>query len=101
MLINAPNHTLAARPFLPAQSVEQTSGAFERMLKRIHGLVCGMHGHDSVLQYERNRMFLRCTSCGHETPGWEVTPAAFQMRRAEPRPARAAAPDLEMFRRIA
>ena len=34
---------------------------------------CGLHGHDSLLQFEQDRMFLKCTSCGHETPGWELT----------------------------
>jgi len=99
MMINAPDHTLAARSFLPADTGERTSGALERLLKRIQGVMCGLHGHDSVLQYERNRMFLQCTSCGHETPGWEVTPGAFQMRRADPKPARALTSDLGIVRR--
>jgi len=100
-MINSPDHTLAARPFLPADSGAHTSGLIEWALKRIQGLVCGLHGHDSVLQYERNRMFLRCTSCGHETPGWEVTPAALNIRRLAPKPARSVASGLGIARRIA
>jgi hypothetical protein len=41
----------------------------------MHQIVCGFHGHDNLPQYERNRIFLKCVSCGHETPGWELTEA--------------------------
>ena len=34
--------------------------------------MCGLHGHDALVQFERDRMFLRCMSCGHETHGWEL-----------------------------
>ncbi len=40
--------------------------------KRVQQALCSLHGHDSLLQLERDRMFLRCASCGYETPGWEV-----------------------------
>lgn len=33
---------------------------------------CGLHGHDNLLQFEQERMYLKCVSCGHETPGWEL-----------------------------
>ena len=26
--------------------------------------------HDELMQFEKNRLSLRCISCGHETPGW-------------------------------
>jgi hypothetical protein len=31
-----------------------------------------MHGHDSLLHFEHGRMSLLCSSCGHESPGWEL-----------------------------
>ena len=34
--------------------------------------ICGLHGHDTFLHFERDRMSLRCVSCGHETPGWDL-----------------------------
>ena len=34
--------------------------------------VCGLHGHDSLMQFERGRLSLKCTSCGHESPGWDL-----------------------------
>ena len=40
---------------------------------RVRQMFCGLHGHDNLLQFERDRMFLRCVSCGHESPGWEMT----------------------------
>ena len=43
-----------------------------RVVDRVRQMVCGLHGHDSLLQFERDRMYLRCVSCGHETPGWEL-----------------------------
>jgi hypothetical protein len=42
------------------------------MVDRVKQLWCGIHGHDSLLQFEQARMFLRCVSCGHETPGWNL-----------------------------
>lgn len=35
-------------------------------------VLCAMRGHDSVLHVEGHRMLMRCTSCGHDSPGWEV-----------------------------
>jgi hypothetical protein len=32
-----------------------------------------MRGHDSVLHFEGNRVMMRCTSCGHDSPGWEIS----------------------------
>jgi hypothetical protein len=44
-----------------------------RTLGRLGQLVCGLRGHDSVLHFEGNRVNMRCTSCGHDTPGWEIS----------------------------
>jgi hypothetical protein len=33
---------------------------------------CALHGHDNLLHFERDRMFLKCASCGYESPGWEL-----------------------------
>ena len=43
------------------------------VVARVRQMFCGMHGHDNLLQFERDRMFLRCVSCGHESPGWALT----------------------------
>jgi hypothetical protein len=58
-----------------------------RVMDRVRQMLCGLHGHDSLLQFRQDRMFLRCVSCGHETPGWEVseTAPATARRRATPK----------------
>jgi hypothetical protein len=43
------------------------------VFERVRQTVCGLHGHDSLLQFAQDRMYLKCVSCGHETPGWELT----------------------------
>jgi hypothetical protein len=42
------------------------------VLERLGQLVCGIHGHDNLIQFEQSRMFLKCASCGHESPGWRL-----------------------------
>jgi hypothetical protein len=44
-----------------------------RATRSIQSAVCGLHGHDPLLQVEGARLFLRCTTCGYETPGWTTT----------------------------
>src|SRR5260221_509443 len=43
---------------------------------RIRQGLCGMQGHDALLRFERDRVFLKCFSCGHESPGWTVSRAS-------------------------
>jgi hypothetical protein len=45
------------------------------VMDRVRQMLCGLHGHDALLQFGQDRMFLRCVSCGHETPGWELNEA--------------------------
>jgi hypothetical protein len=58
----------------------EASGMLARTVDRLGQLVCGFRGHDSVLHFERNRVMMRCTSCGHDTPGWEITGRGPQKR---------------------
>jgi hypothetical protein len=53
-----------------------------RALKRIGQALCGLRGHENVLHYERNRFALECSSCGHVSPGWEVSGPQPQRRYA-------------------
>jgi hypothetical protein len=52
--------------------VSHAEGLGGKLLDRARQMLCGLHGHDTLLQFEQDRMFLRCVSCGHETPGWEL-----------------------------
>jgi hypothetical protein len=46
---------------------------WDRATRSIQSAVCGLHGHDPLLQVEGARIFLRCTTCGYETPGWTTS----------------------------
>jgi hypothetical protein len=50
-----------------------SSGVMSRLASRVNQTLCGLSGHDSVLHFAGTRVMMRCTSCGHETPGWEVS----------------------------
>ncbi len=56
-----------------AIQVHADTGMMARVGDKLRQIVCGLHGHDTMLQFEQERMFLRCVSCGHETTGWELT----------------------------
>ena len=65
-------HDFALRTDDTRQPVEGLGG---RVLDRVRQVFCGLHGHDTLLQFEKERMFLRCVSCGHQSPGWELNEA--------------------------
>ena len=71
MVTNYPQQLAAAAEI----TYERTSGVVARAMGRLGQLMCGMRGHDSVLHFEGNRVMMRCTSCGHDTPGWEISGA--------------------------
>ena len=50
-----------------------TASVVARTFGRLGQLICGLRGHDSVLHFEAHRLNMRCTSCGHDTPGWEIS----------------------------
>ena len=53
------------------------------LLKR---LICAWRGHEDYLHFEKNRVYLACVACGHESPGWTIDlhrpVLRFQSRRA-------------------
>jgi hypothetical protein len=49
--------------------------SFRRAAKRATQMRCGITGHNVLLRYQPTRLSLQCTSCGYESPGWEVGPA--------------------------
>lgn len=58
-----------------ANAIQMDESVIARLMDRLRQAFCGLHGHDTLLQFEQDRMFLRCVSCGHETSGWELTEA--------------------------
>ena len=69
MVTNYPQQLAAAAEV----TYEKTTEVLGRTVGRIGQLMCGLRGHDAVLHFEGNRVMMRCTSCGHDTPGWEIT----------------------------
>ena len=56
------------------------AGIITRAIGRLGQMLCGFSGHDSVLHFEGNRVMMRCTSCGHDSPGWEISGRAPRKR---------------------
>jgi hypothetical protein len=79
MVTNFPQVT-TAEPVAAGLPDHATGSGFVRLVLWLRQFMCGLHGHDSVLHFERNRVLLRCTSCGHDSPGWQVSE-----RRPRPR----------------
>ena len=70
MVTNYPQQLTATAEVVRDRSLASGLG---RAMSRLGQLFCGFRGHDSVLHFEGNRVMMRCTSCGHDTPGWEIS----------------------------
>ncbi|MGE0447701.1 MAG: hypothetical protein AB7P99_20930 [Vicinamibacterales bacterium] len=75
------------------------TGIFARALGQVRQVVCGLHGHDALLHFEQGRMSLQCTSCGYETPGWDLKGSA--LARTAGRESRVVQMPLVQERRVA
>jgi len=76
----ATNLEHVAEQVFTALPVEAVRNLLSRATRSIQTALCGLQGHDPLLQVSEGRMFLRCTSCGHETPGWTTSPRAPRLR---------------------
>ena len=56
-----------------------------RALQMIRQFICGLHGHDALLHFETGRLSMRCTSCGHDTPGWDIKAAPVRREASAPK----------------
>ena len=61
-------------------SAAENGGVVGRLLHRLSQAVCGLRGHDAIMHFEGKRVMMRCTACGHETPGWEINERAPRKR---------------------
>jgi len=77
MVTNYPQRLTATTTMEGAQAA---GSAMNRAIARVSQLLCGLRGHDSVLHFEGKRVMMRCTSCGHDSPGWEVSGRAPRQR---------------------
>ena len=58
-----------------ASSVRRLLALAARAPKLFKQFSCGLHGHDSLLHFERRRVSLKCVTCGYESPGWSMAPS--------------------------
>jgi hypothetical protein len=52
------------------------TGLIARAFEHVQQFACGLHGHDALLHFEKGRLSMRCTSCGYQTPGWDLQKAS-------------------------
>jgi hypothetical protein len=74
MVTNYP-HSMTAQEGLRTTAHTAPAGRFAWAAEQLRQMFCGFRGHDTLLHFEDERISLRCVSCGHETPGWELNEA--------------------------
>jgi len=73
MVTYYPHRVASGERFEPDNDAHQADdGLATRVLNQVRQSLCAIHGHDSMVQFQPDRMFLRCTSCGHESAGWAI-----------------------------
>ena len=73
MVTNYPQRLTATTAATGQESANMgDESLLNRAMSRASQIFCGLRGHDSVLHFEGKRVMMRCTSCGHDSPGWEV-----------------------------
>lgn len=71
MVTNYPQQLTASRR-ARAGATEQEISFVGRLVDSVRQALCSLRGHDSVLHFEEKKVLLRCTSCGYDSPGWEI-----------------------------
>jgi len=100
MVTNYPHPVASGEGISKVANEAQVEGF--SMIDRVRQVFCGLHGHDNLLQFEQDRMFLKCVSCGHETPGWSLNEAPPTVTiRGDARRHAVVRPQLISVRRIA
>ncbi len=72
MVTNFPQQLAATTDATSEAPLDQAT-VVARAMGRLGQVFCGIRGHDAVLHFEGKRVNMRCTSCGHDTPGWEIS----------------------------
>ena len=80
MVTNYPQQLTAAAEVTRQATTE--SSLIARVASRIAQVFCGLHGHEAMLHFAGSRVMMRCSSCGHNTPGWEITGKGPRVRYA-------------------
>lgn len=85
LLVAAPQttaHATASDTTISTARPQARPGLVALTFRTIGQFICGLSGHDRVRKYEQNRVALVCASCGHVSPGWELTAPMPQVRFA-------------------
>jgi hypothetical protein len=104
MVTHYPHEIASERRFASGADAHQAvEGIVARGLTWLRQAFCGLGGHDNLMHFEKDRMYLRCVSCGRETPGWELSelPKPTMRLRGDARRHALARPHLVSARRIA
>ena len=82
MVTNYPQAFRSTGRLITAEESAPAKASSTRMMDLLKQMFCALHGHDTLMHFEQERMSLRCVSCGHETPGWELneTPPTLTVR---------------------
>ena len=58
---------LISSPKSPASESDTcaSDGVSARLVTRMSQIYCGLHGHDNLMQFQKDRVFLHCVSCGY------------------------------------
>ena len=57
-----------------------THSHWANVRSRLSQLICGMSGHQLLLNAEPGRLSLKCMSCPYETPGWTIKEKTYDVR---------------------
>lgn len=69
-----------------AQGHTEAAGVMGRVGEHMRQFICGLHGHDALLHFGDGRVSLLCSSCGYETPGWDVKASSARRDATTPKP---------------
>jgi hypothetical protein len=53
---------------------------WENLASRLSQLLCGLSGHQLLLNAEPGRLSLKCMLCPYETPGWAIKEKSCDVR---------------------
>jgi hypothetical protein len=42
------------------------------LIEPLRRVLCGLRGHDTIMEFEHDRLSLRCMSCSFRTRGWSL-----------------------------
>jgi len=42
------------------------------LIELVRRMICGLQGHDTIMEFHHDRVSLRCMSCSFRTSGWSI-----------------------------